>query len=283
MMAASASLGEIRRDKNMRDHRLKQPTSLAASAFKDSVLNGLADTCNVAQFISFGPDLLRRHVRVGQYPTDFRFRSLEDACATLLSHAPSHSINVRSFKPGEFHSDFHYGIGNSDSGATIVRSLAERGLYTIVNETIDVNDGGISGVYSNDVVEFAPGDTPRCVERPGTASLPSKAAFRLLQTVYGFAPALGFGPNQRIEFSIHPTKQGLRRDHTIVWELSPESSLFTSRAFRWPNRFSRFIRSESAHRVQHPSDKAGIASGSYDCLGIVPRIKLVYVAGVPMA
>lgn len=225
----------------MRDHRLKQPTSLAASAFKDSVLNGLADTCNVAQFISFGPDLLRRHVRVGQYPTDFRFRSLEDACATLLSHAPSHSINVRSFKPGEFHSDFHYGIGNSDSGATIVRSLAERGLYTIVNETIDVNDGGISGVYSNDVVEFAPGDTPRCVERPGTASLPSKAAFRLLQTVYGFAPALGFGPNQRIEFSIHPTKQGLRRDHTIVWELSPESSLFTSRAFRWPNRFSRFI------------------------------------------
>src|SRR5205085_475757 len=123
-----------------------------------------------------------------------------------------------------------------------VRRLAASGLYTILNETIDVRDGGVSGVVLGDIIEFAPGDTPRCVEKPGTAALPREAGTRLLKTVYGFLPAVAaYGHTTRVEFSLHPLRRGSRQDHTIIWELESVGASRAKADVRWPNRFSSFI------------------------------------------
>ena len=60
------------------------------------------------------------------------------------------------------------------NGATsVLKRFSSQGLHTIVNETVDVNDGGVSGVLMHNVLEYSPDDTPRCVEKPGVASLPA--------------------------------------------------------------------------------------------------------------
>lgn len=62
----------------------------------------------------------------------------------------------------------------------------------------------------------------------------------MLETVYGFAPALPDG-GARIEFSIHPRPRGVRNEHTLLWEFErtePSSAII---APKWPNRFSRHI------------------------------------------
>jgi hypothetical protein len=55
-----------------------------------------------------------------------------------------------------------------------VERLSLQGLHVIANETIDVHDGGVSGVVLGGTIEFAPDDTPRCVEEPGVTSLPRR-------------------------------------------------------------------------------------------------------------
>src|SRR5262249_6826164 len=137
--------------------------------------------------------------------------------------------------------EFLYGLTNVDEVASHVRRLAACGLYTIVNETVDIADGGVSGVQLGDIIEFAPDDTPRCVEKPGVASLPRLLALRLLRTVYGFAPDLEFPAGVRTEFSIHPARRGIRKSHTLVWELEQMSAIHLEPTFIWPNRFSRLI------------------------------------------
>ena len=62
--------------------------------------------------------------------------------------------------------------------------MSAEGLFVIANETVDVSDGGVSGVIQGGVAEFAPDDTPRCVEKAGTASLPMDWALALIETVY---------------------------------------------------------------------------------------------------
>jgi len=120
--------------------------------------------------------------------------------------------------------------------------LARAGLLTIVNETVDIHDGGVSGVAAGDVIEFAPDDTPRAVEEPGAARLPRDVALHLLATVYGFEPELDFPGNLRVEFSLHPRRRGTRTAHTIVWEAETiDDAEYLRVDPRWPNRFSRFI------------------------------------------
>src|SRR5713226_9659069 len=171
---------------------------------KDSVLHRLADSANVAQFVSFDPGGRQRHARIRGYGTDHSFASINEAAEALLQS--SGSVNVRSFEPDSAKSrDFIYGLKSADEVASQVAKLAAKGLYTIVNETIDVNDGGVSGVALGSIVEFAPGDTPRCVEKAGTQSLRRDLALDLLERVYGFAPDLSrYGLTKRVEFSIHP-------------------------------------------------------------------------------
>ena len=68
-------------------------------ALKDEVLNALADRANVAQFVSFAPDLSQRYVRVRGREPNHLFSTLEAACSALLEGADSGCVNVRSFRP----------------------------------------------------------------------------------------------------------------------------------------------------------------------------------------
>ena len=211
------------------------------SLLKDSVLDRLAQVANVAQFVSFGPDLKQRHARIREYEVDHPFESVEAAAVALLSCAGS--VNVRSFEPDNAKSrEFIYGLTEKQKVACEVRRLASLGLYTIINETVDINDGGVSGVALGNLIEFAPGDTPRCVEKPGTISLPRELALVVLEKVYGFSPDISrYSANQRVEFSLHPIRRGVRHGHTIVWELEDVGGFETNAEILWPNRFSRFM------------------------------------------
>jgi len=40
----------------------------------------------------------------------------------------------------------------------LVRNMSAEGLFVIANETVDVSDGGVSGVIQGGVAEFAPDD-----------------------------------------------------------------------------------------------------------------------------
>ncbi len=216
------------------------PTGL----YKDAILDHLAEFANVAQFVSFSPDPVPRvrYSRIRGVPPSEELGSMEGAVSALIARSVDHSVNVRSYRPQQPRSnEFIYGLTDPLEAMAAIRRLASAGLYTIVNETIDVRDGGISGVAYGDILEFAPGDTPRCVEKPGTVSISREIGLRLLETVYGFAPALDYGPEDRVEFSIHPMRRGHRHEHTIVWELESVGPSNLRAETRWPNHFSRLL------------------------------------------
>jgi hypothetical protein len=209
---------------------------------KDAVLDRVSEKANVAQFVSFGPDLVQRYARVRGYAPNHRFDGPHSAVRALLESTPDNSVNVRSFTPENPKSrEFIYGLREVGDATASVRRLASEGLYTIVNETIDVADGGVSGVALGGVIEVAPGDTPRCVEKPGTVSFPFDVGRRLLEKVYHFRPALDYGPRSRVEFSLHPLRRGFHHDHTIIWEMGEVDPRDISAEIRWPNLFSRFM------------------------------------------
>jgi hypothetical protein len=211
---------------------------------KDDMLSRLAEHANVAQFVSFGPDraLPQRRARLRGHRPDHRFATAADAVEALLALAPSGSVNVRSFRAGAPKGGpLSYGLTRRDDVLAALRARAGEGLHTIVNETLDVRDGGVSGVAVGGLVEFAPGDTPRAVERPGTVALGHDAALRLLGTVYGFTPELDGHPGQRDEFSIHPLVAGVRQTHTVLWEREPVEPVRLTRRLVWPNAFSRLL------------------------------------------
>ena len=57
------------------------------------------------------------------------------------------SINVRSYSPLSPQSqEFVYGLKTAANALEAVERLTRDGLHTIVNETIDIHDGGVSGV-----------------------------------------------------------------------------------------------------------------------------------------
>jgi hypothetical protein len=210
--------------------------------FKDSILDALADRANVAQFVSFSPELEQRYARVRGFEANHRFPTLQTALRAILEQASGRSINIRSFDPASPKSrEFIYGLRSVDEAEHAIRRLASETLYTIVNETIDVHDGGVSGVLLGHIIEFAPEDTPRCVEKPGTAALPRDLGMELLRIVYGFKPALDYDLQTRVEFSLHPLRRGVRNDHTIIWELEDVEEWSGHADIRWPNRFSEFI------------------------------------------
>lgn len=217
---------------------------LGRGVLKDAVLNQLAEVTNVAQFVSFAPgtEPTQRYAWLRGDLPNRHFASVEAALTQLVSQSGDGRVNVRSFHPDRVKSsEFVYGISTAQEAVAHVRRLASAGLFTIVNETIEVNDGGVSGVTYGGVCEFAPNDTPRCVEQPGTASLPTNLAISVLRTVYGFDPALDFPRSLRVEFSMHPLRQGLRHEHTIIWEIERAPGLRLAPRFEWPNRFSRHI------------------------------------------
>jgi hypothetical protein len=159
---------------------------------KDPSLDRLAELINVAQFVSFEPDRGRpkqAYARVlGEEPNRV-FSGVHEAAETLLARSADGSVNVRSFTPKSPLSR-EFILKRVDDVTGAVLRLTREGLNTIVNETVDIHDGGVSGVLMGNVLEFAPDDTPRAVEKAGTASLPLGWGLRLLATVYGFEPDL---------------------------------------------------------------------------------------------
>ncbi len=217
--------------------------SISSLHHKDETLCQLAERGNIAQFVSFNPTLGPRRSRVRGFLPDFDFDgSAASAIGSLLQASVERSVNVRSYSPDSPKSRaFVYGLRTVEDAVGAVQRLAGEGLHTIVNETIDIHDGGVSGVAFGDLIEFAPDDTPRCVEKPGTAALPRAVALRLLETVYGFKPSLDYAPAVRIEFSLHPLRRGVRHGHTLVWEAEELDGEPAALPPRWPNRFSRLV------------------------------------------
>jgi hypothetical protein len=212
---------------------------------KDASLDRLAELINVAQFVSYEP--LRRKPKqaysrvLGEEPNHV-FSGIREAAETLLERSADRSVNVRSFTPeSPLSREFIYGLKSVDDVTGAVLRLTREGLHTIINETVDIHDGGVSGVILGNLIEFAPDDTPRAVEKPGTASLPLGWGSRLLHTVYGFEPDLAVPENTRLEFSIHPKPRGWRNTHTLGWEIAEHEGLGLPPPIQWPNRFSRMI------------------------------------------
>jgi hypothetical protein len=168
---------------------------------KDEVLDQLATRGNVAQFVAYrpGPSGLRQSFsRLAGHAPNSAFDSLRDAAATLILLSGEGAVNVRSYVPHDPRSrEFVYGLRTVDDVIATANRLASEGLHIILNETVDIHDGGVSGVAQGGLVEFAPDDTPRCVEKPGVASLPFEIAMKLLEQVYGFRPDVHSAPGER--------------------------------------------------------------------------------------
>jgi hypothetical protein len=224
-------------------NRIRRARPIVDNRLKDEALAEIADEANVAQFVSFSPgsEPQQRFARIRGCAPDQTFDSPAAGIATLMAASPERQLNVRSFRAGDTAAQpFIYGLNTINEVVGRMKQLANSGLYTIVNETIDIRDGGVSGVALGGVVEFAPEDTPRCVEKPGTAALGEQVATSILKTVYGFTPRIKF-EQARVEFSLHPIRRGWKNEHTIVWEIEHVDQLDLSRQTVWPNRFSEFI------------------------------------------
>ncbi|MCK1316812.1 hypothetical protein [Bradyrhizobium sp. 23] len=212
---------------------------------KDQSLDELARIGNVAQFVSYSPGGKtpnQQFCRIAGYEPNHRFTTVRDGLYSLVERSPEGTINLRSFTPESPRSrDFHYGLGNVDEAESLLTRMSAEGLFVIANETVDVSDGGVSGVIQGGVAEFAPDDTPRCVEKEGTASMPSDLAKSIIRMVFGFEPETVAADRGRLEFSIHPKPRGWRRSHTLMWEYEGTESAPAQAAMKWPNRFSQHI------------------------------------------
>jgi hypothetical protein len=210
---------------------------------KDDRLWAMSEFHNVAQFVSFSPgdEPKIRYSRV----RDREFAASDDIANVITVVVPlwGSSVNVRSFLPGQEQGNpFYYGLVDRDAVEQTVRELASAGYYTIINETVNVADGGVSGVVHGNVVEFSPADTPRAVEKPGVVSIRRDWGLKLLEKVYGFPVDFPHGPLTRTEFSVHPKRVGFKRTHILVWETNDRFNPPTGAPIvTWPNNFSRFI------------------------------------------
>jgi hypothetical protein len=209
--------------------------------YKDEILDHLAGQANVAQFVSFSPnhELPQRFCHIRGHAPNQRFQSSLAAVVALLKASPDGAVNVRSFRPEQPKGgEFLYGLTDVEVVVAHLHRLASVGFHMIVNETVDVMDGGVSGVAFGNLIEFAPQDTPRCVEKPGTCRFPREIGTEVLARVYGFRPALDFSSELRVEFSLHPLRRGVRHEHTIIWEIEGVGEIDTQPDVSWPNRFS---------------------------------------------
>jgi hypothetical protein len=208
---------------------------------KDADLDHIAEQgFNVARFVSASSNGEVRFARLvpGQDSRQHPFSTLVENLFAVGASA----VNVRCFRPDTAQGNpFDYGIQNSASAIALATGHMAEGYFVIVNETIDVNDGGVSGVCEGGVWEFAPNATPRVVETGRVCRLPSALARRVIQSVYGSAPELDDSAGRRIEFSIHPVPVGYLKSRTLLWEISDSSARSLGGPVMWPNPFSRHL------------------------------------------
>jgi hypothetical protein len=211
--------------------------------YKDSTLDVLARDANVAQFVSFGLSGEQRYCRILGWNPNHRFEHMQRSIEALLQTSGEGQVNIRSYKPDSPQGgEFLQNLDRVGHVADSVFSLVQSGFYTIVNESIDLNDGGVSGVCQGGIAEFAPGQTPRCVEgEKGVAALPQEMAHAVFSRVYGIDARIQFPSSDRVEFSLHPFPRGYRQDNTIFWEKQRIQAMSLSASIRWPNDFSRLV------------------------------------------
>ena len=210
---------------------------------KDEKLSFIYNTGNnIARFLSISPENKIRHINI-----DDKYVSkgdIREDILNLISISSGNSVNIRSFSEDSVKGNaFIYGktACDIDEIMDIISKNCKDGKYSIINETIDVNDGGVSGVIMGNMIEFSPNDTPRCVEKAGVCRLPLNLGIDILNKVYGFFPEHTFGHNYRIEFSIHPHREGVRNSHTIIWEYEEIKDIKFDVKVEYPNNFSKFI------------------------------------------
>lgn len=213
---------------------------------KDASLDWLAERVNVAQFSAFMRSANGRprqtYSRILGETPNRRLPNIRDTVELLLTRSSDRMVNVRSFKPHDSQAKpFSYGLKTIEDVLGVVNQRFDEGLRVIVNETIDIHDGGFSGVAENGFCEFSPDDTPRCVEVPGFCRLSIEWTEKVIQIIYGSKTDLSLGRKQRLEFSIHPRPRGWRHSKTIGWELGASQTPSGKSEIHWPNRFSRFL------------------------------------------
>lgn len=214
--------------------------------FKDEILDRLADTANVAQFVSFSPgaDPKLRFLRLDGWGAGQLRPSPERAIQELFQRSVERKVNIRSFQPDAPRGrSFPEAIDSPVQAARIVRELASSGLYSIVNESVNKADGGVSGAIMGDVIEFGPWDTPRILDDAAArvVSIERERGIEMLRIVYQVDPELDYPRNERVEFSITMMPRGIGRRRTIVWERSPGFDVCASERIAWPNDFSRLV------------------------------------------
>jgi hypothetical protein len=227
---------------------LKKAVSLTPNRvlYKDEVLDHLAHTANVAQFVSFGPgnDLRQRYCRIRGYPENHQFNNAAEAIGALLERAPENKVNIRSYYPDRPEGNpFIKRLSSVDEVVSALKRLSAEGLHTLVNESIDEGDGGVSGVAYRGVLEFAPDATPRCVDDDNveTCALPFELGMSVLSSVYMFEPDLRGRDGTRVEFSVHPMPRGWLHRNTILWQAEQRPAPPLEIEASWPNRFSRML------------------------------------------
>ncbi|WMJ76357.1 MULTISPECIES: hypothetical protein [unclassified Sedimentibacter] len=199
---------------------------------------------NIAQFISFGcnEEGMPRFVYINNYT--YNNCTNKELIEKLINSSKSNSVNIRSYSPHVMKGNkliSNKKIENIEEILDILKNNRLEGKCSIINENIDINDGGISGVVLGNTIEFSPKDTPKCVDKEGVCRLPREIGYEILEKVYGFKPDVNFDPNYRIEFSVHPNRQGVNKEHTIIWEYEYYNEISNDSIITWPNNFSRFI------------------------------------------
>ena len=117
---------------------------------------------NIARFISVSPENKIRHVWIDE--NYISSTDLKENIINLINISSSKSVNIRSFSEESVKGNrFVYGkkLEDIDEIMQIINENCVDGKYSIINETIDVNDGGVSGVIMGNIIEFSPNDTPR--------------------------------------------------------------------------------------------------------------------------
>lgn len=205
------------------------------------IINNLG---NIAQYISFSPKNIETPKYIHIKGNNLNIQSTKEAIIKLINSAKSQKINIRSFSSERMKGNpLHYnkGIDDLEEILKIIKKNASNNMHSIINENIDISDGGVSGVLLNDLIEFSPNATPKCVDAPGVCRLPKELGFKILKIIYGFIPNILFSENYRVEFSIHPKRQGLNNEHTVIWEYEKNTVINKSYTTVWPNNFSRYI------------------------------------------
>ena len=210
--------------------------------YKDVGLDALSSRgLNVAQFVSHSPDGEQRFSRVAGFSPNQRFGTEEEAVAELLIRAGS--VNIRSYDPQDSKTKpFPMGITSVDSAVSQARALRGEGLHTIYNENVPLSPGMLSGVALGGVIEVAPNNTPRCVEKPGTVQFTRSIGADIISKVFrGAGLRFDPDPSKRVEFSHYQERRGYGQDHTIFWEIEDVDHPPMTAETIWPNNFSEVL------------------------------------------